>query len=378
MKITITPKLAVALLLAVCHQTQANEPAASPAPAAPKIDMEGGNIIQSYLDSLAAENKLSGAILVAKDGVPIASKASGVASKTTNAPITLETKFNLGSMNKMFTGIAITQLAQNGKLNFNDPINKHLPDYPNKDIGAKVTIHQLLTHTSGMGSYTNDKFRTERTKLTTIAAHFPLFVNDPLSFSPGEKFEYSNSGYMVLGAIIERVSGQDYYTYIRDHIFRPAGMASSGFYEPGKEIPNLAIGYTRMGPDGKPTEQFRENTDTLEIRGGPAGGGYSTVEDLVRFHIALRNFKLLNRDYTELATKGKVDAPGPIGRYAYGFGDKVFDGKHIVGHNGGWPGVAANFEMYPELGYTSVILMNTDPPAMMPVIMQLRKLIRAN
>ena len=376
----LTPGLAVVLLLvAVCDQTQsANEPVASPAPAAPKIDMEPGNTTQTYLDSLAAENKLSGAILVAKDGVPIASKASGVANKTTNAPITLETKFNLGSMNKMFTGIAVTQLAQEGKLDFNDPINKHLRDYPNKDVGAKVTIHQLLTHTSGMGSYTNDKFRAERTKLTTIAAHFPLFVNDPLSFSPGEKFEYSNSGYMVLGAIIERVSGQDYYSYVRDHIFRPAGMANSGFYEPGKEIPNLAIGYTRMGPDGKPTEQVRENTDTVEIRGGPAGGGYSTVGDLVKFHVALRVFKLLNRDYTELATKGKVDAPGPIGRYAYGFGDKVFDGKHIVGHNGGWPGVAANFEMYPELGYTSVILMNTDPPAMMPVIMQLRKLIPAN
>ena len=375
-----TPKLVVVLLLvAVCHQTRsASEPSASPAPAAPKIDKEAGNTIQTYLDSLAAENKLSGAILVAKDGAPIASKASGVANKTTNVPITLETKFNLGSMNKMFTGIAVTQLAQEGKLDFKDLINKHLSDYPNKDVGAKVTIHQLLTHTSGMGSYTNDKFRAERTKLTTIAAHFPLFVNDPLSFSPGEKFEYSNSGYMVLGAIIERVSGQDYYAYIRDHIFRPVGMANSGFYEPGKEIPNLAIGYTRMGPDGKPTEQVRENTDTLEIRGGPAGGGYSTVGDLLKFHVALRSFKLLNRDYTELATKGKVDAPGPIGRYAYGFGDKIFDGKHIVGHNGGWPGVAANFEMYPELGYTSVILMNTDPPAMMPVIMQLRKLIPAN
>ena len=375
-----TPKLVVVLLLvAVCHQTRsASEPSASPAPAAPKIDKEAGNTIQTYLDSLAAENKLSGAILVAKDGAPIASKASGVANKTTNVPITLETKFNLGSMNKMFTGIAVTQLAQEGKLDFKDPINKHLSDYPNKDVGAKVTIHQLLTHTSGMGSYTNDKFRAERTKLTTIAAHFPLFVNDPLLFSPGEKFEYSNSGYMVLGAIIERVSGQDYYAYIRDHIFRPVGMANSGFYEPGKEIPNLAIGYTRMGPDGKPTEQVRENTDRLEIRGGPAGGGYSTVGDLLKFHVALRSFKLLNRDYTELATKGKVDAPGPIGRYAYGFSDKIFDGKHIVGHNGGWPGVAANFEMYPELGYTSVILMNTDPPAMMPVIMQLRKLIPAN
>ena len=375
MKNTFTSIISAALFLVMvgCSQAQsANEPAPA------KIDMEGGKTIQSYLDSLAAENKLSGAVLVAKDGVPIASKASGVANKATNAPITLETKFNLGSTNKMFTGIAITQLAQAGKLDFNDPINKHLPDYPNKDVGAKVTIHQLLTHTSGMGSYTNDKFRAERTKLTTIAAHFPLFVNDPLSFSPGEKFEYSNSGYMVLGAIIERVSGQDYYAYIRDHVFRPAGMTNSGFYEPGKKIPNLALGYTRMGPDGQPTEQVRENTDTLEIRGGPAGGGYSTVGDLVKFHDALRSFKLLNRDYTELATKGKVDALGPIGRYAYGFSDKIFDGKHIVGHNGGWPGVAANFEMYPELGYTSVILMNTDPPAMMPVIMQLRKFIPAN
>jgi D-alanyl-D-alanine carboxypeptidase len=379
MKISIPFVVMLLLPVVVCCKTySANEPATSSSPAAAKTDPEAGKAIQSYLDSLAAENKLSGAILVAKDGVPIASKASGVANKSTNAPITLDTKFNLGSLNKMFTGVAITQLAQEGKLDFKDPINKHLPDYPNKDVGVKVTIQQLLTHTSGMGSYMNDKFRTERTTLTTIAAHFPLFVNDPLSFSPGEKFQYSNSGYMVLGAIVERASGQDYYTYVREHIFRPAGMVDSGFYELGKEIPNLAVGYTRMDPDGKPTEQVRENTDTLEIRGGPAGGGYSTVQDLVKFHVALRNFKLLNREYTELATTGRVDAPGPIGRYAYGFGDKVFDGKHIVGHNGGWPGVAANFEMYPELGYTSVLLMNSDPPTMMPVIMQLRKLIPAN
>src|SRR5438874_1878299 len=208
MKITSTQVTALVLLSAatVLGQTDsAGQPAATVAPTAGRAETEGH--IQSYLDSLAAENKLSGAIVVAKDGVPIASKASGVANKTTSAPITLDTKFNLGSMDKMFTGIAITQLAQRGKLNFNDPISKYLPDYPNKDIGTKVTIHQLLTHTSGMGSYVNDKFRAQRTKLTTIAAHFPLFVDDPLSFSPGEKFEYSNSGYMVLGAIIERVSG---------------------------------------------------------------------------------------------------------------------------------------------------------------------------
>ncbi|MDB6147028.1 MAG: serine hydrolase [Spartobacteria bacterium] len=364
--------------LVTCRPAQsANESVARTIASGAQKEDEVGKTIQTYLDSLAAENKLSGVILIAKDGSAIASKASGVANKEKNAPVSLDTKFNIGSMNKMFTGIAITQLAQEGKLDFTDPINKHLREYPNKEVGAKVTIHQLLTHTSGMGTYTNDRFRSERTKLTTIAAHFPLFVNDPLAFAPGEKFAYSNSGYMVLGAIVERVSGQDYYTYIRDHIFRPAGMINSGFYEPGKAIPNLAVGYTKMDAEGKESEQLHDNTDLIEIRGGPAGGGYSTAPDLVKFHHALRSDKLLNREYTDLATKGKVEAPGPIGHYAYGFGDKVFDGKHIVGHNGGWPGVAANFEMYPELGYTSVILMNSDPPTMMPAIMQLRKLIPA-
>jgi CubicO group peptidase (beta-lactamase class C family) len=350
-------------------------PPAKPNPAE-KAAGSPGQDIQAYLDSLATENKLSGAILIAKDGVPIASKAAGTANKATNAPNTLETRFNLGSLNKMFTSIAIAQLAQQGKLKFNDSISQRLPDYPNKEIGGKVTIHQLLTHTSGMGMYINDKYRAERATLTTVAAHFPLFVNDPLSFSPGEKFQYSNAGYMVLGAIIERLSGQDYYSFIKEHVFAPAGMTESGFYEPGKEIPNLAIGYTRMGPDGKRTEEIRDNTDRIEIRGGPAGGGYSTVGDLVKFHLALRDFKLLDREYTKLVTEGKVDA-GPIGKYAYGFGDSFFDGKHIVGHNGGWPGVAANFEMYPELNYTAVVLMNADPPSMMPVVTQLHKLIPA-
>jgi CubicO group peptidase (beta-lactamase class C family) len=324
---------------------------------------------------LVAENKLSGAVLVARDGIPVASRATGIANKVTGAPITLNTRFNLGSMNKMFTAVAIAQLAQAGRLSFDDVISKHLPDYSNKEVADKVTIHQLLTHTSGMAMYWNEKFMAQREKLLTVAAHLPLFASDPLSFKPGEKFQYSNSGYMVLGAIIEKVSGQDYYSYVRDHVYKPAGMNETGFYEPGKETANLAIGYTRMGPDGKPLAEARDNTGTREARGGPAGGGYSTVGDLAKFHMALRGYKLLNEEYSKLITTGKVDAGGPIGRYAYGFSDKVFDGKHIVGHNGGSPGIAANFEMYPELGYTSVILMNADPPAMMPVIMGIRQRI---
>lgn len=239
--------------------------------------------IDSYLNSLVAENKLSGAVLVAKDGVTIASKAAGIANKATGAPITLDTKFNLGSMNKMFTAVAIAQLAQAKRLSFDDLISKHLPDYPNKEVADKVTIHHLLTHTSGMGLYWNEKFMAQREKLLTVAAHLPLFASDPLSFAPGEKFQYSNSGYMVLGAIIEKVSGQDYYSYVQEHVYKPAGMTDTGFYEPGKEIANLAIGYSKMGPDGKQLEEARDNTNTREVRGGPAGGGYSTVGDLVSF-----------------------------------------------------------------------------------------------
>lgn len=343
----------------------------------PKPEVSVAKEIDSYLNSLVAENKLSGAVLVAKDGVTIASKAAGVANQATGAPITLSTRFNLGSLNKMFTAVAIAQLAQAGRLSFDAPISTYLPDYPNKEVANKVTIHQLLTHTSGMGMYWNEKFMAQREKMVTVAAHLPLFASDPLLFPPGEKFQYSNSGYMVLGAIIEKLSGQDYYSYVQEHVYKPAGMTETGFYEPGKEIPNLAIGYSRMSPDGKKMEEARDNTDLREVKGGPAGGGYSTVGDLVKFHTALRSYKLLNEEYTKLVTTGKVDAAGPIGRYGYGFGDKVFEEKHIVGHNGGSPGISANFEMYPEPGYTAVILMNTDPPAMMPVILGIRQRIPA-
>jgi CubicO group peptidase (beta-lactamase class C family) len=332
--------------------------------------------LDSYFSSLVAENKLSGVVLVAKDGVTMASKAAGVANKATNAPIDLNTKFNLGSMNKMFTAVAIAQLAQAGKLSFTDTVGKHLPDYPNKEVAEKVTIHHLLTHTSGMGSYFNNKFRAQREQLLTVAAHLPLFDTDPLAFPPGEKFEYSNAGFMLLGAIIEKVSGQDYYTYVTEHIYKPAEMNDTGFYEPGKEIPNLAIGYTRMSPEGQPQEEIRDNNNRREIKGGPAGGGFSTAPDLVKFQQALFGYKLLDKAHTELVTTGKVDGPRGM-KYAYGFGDISFGGKRSVGHNGGFPGIAANFEMFPESGYAAVELMNTDPPGLMPVAKAIRERIPA-
>ena len=333
--------------------------------------------LEIYLDNLSAEDKFSGVLLVAKDGVPIFKKAYGLANRNTNTANNTETKFNLASMNKMFTAVAIAQLAEQGKLSFEDTISKHLPDYPNKTIADKVTIHQLLTHTSGMGIYQNEKFFAQVDRIRTIADLLPFYANEPLAFEPGTKWQYSNSGFAVLGLIIEKVSGQNYFDYVQKNIFKPAGMNSTDSYEKRANVPNLAIGYARMGANGQPdpTAPIRENTSLRPMKGSSAGGGYSTLDDLLKFALALQNHKFLSKKFTEIVTIGKFDVGGPMGKYAYGFGDKIFNGKHIVGHNGGGPGSGANFDMFPELGYTAAIFTNYDSSAMFPIIMKLRELI---
>jgi CubicO group peptidase (beta-lactamase class C family) len=337
--------------------------------------------LETYLDNLAKEDKFSGAILVAKDGVPIFKKAYGWANKTANTANNTETKFNIGSNNKMFTSVAIAQLVERGKLSFDDTISKHLPDYPNKTVADKVTVHQLLTHTSGMGSYFNDKFFEKLDKTKTLADLLPFFAGEPLAFEPGTKWQYSNAGFTVLGLIIEKISGQNYFDYVRENIFKPAGMKDTDSFERGTKVRNLAIGYTRatLSDRGRPDPNapLHDNTQMLPLKGSSAGGGYSTLDDMLKFAMALENNKLLSKKFTEIVTTGKFDVGGPMGKYAYGFGDKIFGGKHIVGHNGGGPGVGANFDMFPELGYTAVIFSNLDSPAMFPIIMKIRELIPA-
>lgn len=333
--------------------------------------------LAAFLEEAAAADRFSGAVLVAKDALPIFRKAYGLANKGSNTPNSVDTKFNIGSLSKMFTAVAIAQLAESGKLFFADTVERYLPDYPNKTVAETVTIHHLLTHTSGMGNYQNENYYSNLDKMTTVAELLPLFVNDPLASEPGAKWDYSNAGYVVLGLIIEKVSGQSYFDYVKEHVFRPAGMLNTDSYEKGKDVPNLAVGYMKVGPDRQPdpSAPFQENTSTRPAKGSPAGGAYSTVDDLLKFSLALRNHKLLGQKYTEIVTTGKVEVGGPVGKYAYAFGDKVFNGRHIVGHNGGGLGIGANFDMFPELGYTAIVLTNYEPRAMMPVIMQMRGLI---
>src|SRR5205085_2821805 len=238
-------------------------PEAVKAPATRLGEAEIGQSLTAYLDGLAKEDHFSGVVLIAKGGKPFFVKAYGLADKEKSLPNSPQTKFNLGSMNKMFTAVAIAQLAEQGKLSFDDKVGKFLPDYPNKDVASKVTIHHLLTHTSGLGSYWNARFDARRAQIKAVADYLGLFADEPLLFEPGARFEYSNSGFIVLGAIIEKVSGESYYDYVRKHIYEPAGMKNTDAYQMTEATPNLAMGYTSMGPDAKPASGLRhDNTDS--------------------------------------------------------------------------------------------------------------------
>jgi CubicO group peptidase (beta-lactamase class C family) len=299
---------------------------------------------QNKIDQLAKQDKFSGSVLIAKNGKSIFEKSVGFANIERRIPNNLNTKFNLGSMNKMFTAVAIAQLAQQQKLNFEDQIGKYLTDYPDQDV-AKVTIHQLLTHTGGTGDIFGPEFEKNIEKLKEPKDYIALYGHRPIEFQPGSRFGYSNYGFVLLGAIIEKISGKNYYDYIRDHIYQPAGMTSSGSYWKTEEISNMAIGYTRLE-----NSDLKNNYTFLPMRGSPAGGGYSTVEDLIRFANALLSHKLLNADYTDLVTTGKVHEQDST-KYAYGFEDHFKDGIRWFGHDGGAPGINSSLKIYPISGY---------------------------
>lgn len=339
-------------------------------------DEEIATRIEAYLTKLAAADVFSGSVVVAHDGKPIFSRAYGLASRAHGIPNCTDTKFNLGSMNKMFTAVAIAQLAEKGKLAFTDTVGKHLPDFPNKAVAEKVTLHQLLTHTSGVGDYFNDKYiEAAKDRFRTVQDFFPLFVEKPLEFEPGARFRYSNAGFMILGAVIEKVSGQNYFDYVRDHIFKPAGMTGTDAYEMDQDTPNLATGYTQENLYGQFLPGPRRNNLFLHVfKGGPAGGGFSTAEDLVRFARALRDHRLLGPKMTELVMAGKVESfPGE--KYGYGFSEQMAKGQRVVGHGGGFPGINSELDIYPGLGYDVAVMSNYDPPTAQLVAGKLRSLI---
>jgi CubicO group peptidase (beta-lactamase class C family) len=317
--------------------------------------------LKKKLESAAAGDRFSGAVLVAHNGAAVFEQAYGMADRDKKIPNTLKTRFRIGSMNKMFTATAILQLVEAGKLDLQAPLGKYLTDYPNKDIATKVTIRQLLTHTGGTGDFFTPEYFQHRLDVKTLNDYVKMFGSRGPEFEPGSKWEYSNYGFLLLGVIIERVSGQSYYDYVREHVYKPAGMTSTGSEPEDQPVADRSIGYTKMSPDGPPSNAWHANTDTLPYRGTSAGGGYSTVEDLLKFATALQQNKLLNAHYTELLTTGKVETPG--GKYAYGFFDRNINGTRCFGHGGGAPGMNGELEICLANGYVVAVLANLDPPA---------------
>jgi CubicO group peptidase (beta-lactamase class C family) len=311
--------------------------------------------ITAAVDKAAAEDKFSGVVLVAKDGAPLMSRAWGMADPAKEIANRADTKFNIGSINKIFTHVAIGQLAAAGKLSLSDTISKYLPDLP-VPSADKITIEQLLQHRSGLGDIFGPKFMTSHASIRKLSDYVPLFAGAPLQFEPGSDQKYSNAGFVVLGLIIEKVSGQSYYDYIRDHITKPAGMTDTASYAVDENVPNRAIGLTKRGPDGPlPTRQ--SNINTLPAKPSSAGGGYSTAADLLRFSQALLADKLLPKRWTDWVFSGKLDGPG----------------RRNIGVAGGSPGVNAVLEIAPP--YTVIVLSNFDPPAAMEAGAEVRKIL---
>jgi CubicO group peptidase (beta-lactamase class C family) len=312
--------------------------------------------LRKKFDEVTAADRFSGAALVARNGKSVFAQAYGLADREKKTPNTLKTRFRIGSMNKMFTAVATLQLVQSGKLDLKAPFGNYLTDYPNKDVASKVTIEQLLSHTGGTGDIFGPEFDKHRVELKTLRDYVNLYGSRALQFEPGSRWQYSNYGFLLLGVLIEKVSGQSYYDYVRDYIYKPAGMTGTGSEPEEQTVAERSVGYTKFSG-----RALTPNTDTLPYRGTSAGGGYSTVEDLFRFATALQNRKLLNAQYTDILTTGKVNTPGGD-KYAFGFQDEMINGTRCFGHGGGAPGMNGELKICPGPGYVIAVLSNMDPP----------------
>lgn len=341
-------------------RADALENGAEPKPQAPKIpESQFLSAVEKHLADIVKQDKFSGTVLIAKGGKPVFVKAFAMASKEKKLANRIDTKYNLGSINKIFTMLAVGMLADEGKLSLDDKLGKFLPDYPNTDAREKVTVRHLLTMTSGVGDFFGPEYDAmPKDKLRTIADFIPLFSGKPLLFEPGKGRRYSNGGYVLLGAIIEKVSGKSYYDFVRSRIFVPIGMSATESYFSDAKTPNLAMGYTREIDALK----WSPNTATRPARGSSAGGGYSTAQDMLKFANAIES-----KTFKVPAALLAVQDPMVGGMFRGG-----------LGIAGGAPGINSTLDSNLPGGYTVIVLSNYDPPAAQTVSEHIRGLLGAD
>lgn len=316
-----------------------------PLPPAPiKADMPASALssaLDVYLSGITQSKDFAGGVLVAKDGAPLFEKAYGVADRERNTPMTTDLRFNIASIGKAFTKTAIGQLIQAGKLKGTDTLGAILPDYPNPDA-KPATIDQLLHFQVGIVDFFGERFAsTPKDRFQSNHDYYTFVAPQPLTFKPGEKTEYCNGCYVVLGEIIAKVSGVPYERYIQGHIFTPAGMKTAGFLAFGD--PQVALGYTRTSPD----QAWRSALDMHGHHGSAAGGAYATVRDLLAFDNAIRTRVLLDAKTTAWFFDNPADETRPRALDQYGIAGGAAGANASLESNGAW---------------AIITLGNLDPP----------------
>jgi CubicO group peptidase (beta-lactamase class C family) len=333
--------------------------------AVPRDLLPGGRFDRFVADRAAAD-QFSGIVMLVNRGRPVLTRCHGLANKERAVPITPDIRFDLASITKSLTAVALTQLVQNGAVAFHQPLGTYLDGYP-ADV-AKATVHQLLTHTAGVGrpGLTNQRPADEDSwdSVDDVWQGMSAYLRTlPLRFMPGSQFGYSNDGYFVVGEIIATVSGLSFYDYVRQHVFAPARMNRSDFFTKPqtRADDSIALGYATQ-PGG--TRVDATTMPGYPFVGGPFTGAFCTARDLLSFATALHGGKLLNPAFTQVATAGKQavsPTDQPRGQF-YGYGQvETIAGTHrIVGHSGGGPGRANNLDVYPDAGWTAIVLSNYD------------------
>jgi CubicO group peptidase (beta-lactamase class C family) len=322
---------------------------------------EIAQLANAALDQLGRTADFSGCLSISDGANTFFDECRGWADRTFGVKADRQTKFRIGSMNKMFTAVAIAQLVESGKLEWDATLAELVPEYPDPAAAAKTTVWRLLHHTAGLEDFFVPEFFQNRETFINPGDYLDLIARQPKVFEPGEDWHYSNAGYVLLGRIIENVSGEGYFEYIQRHIFGPAGMTASGFDSLEDVTEKLAAGYFR---DGVFAASWKANWMSLPFKGSPAGGGYSTNADLLRFAGALRGGKLVRA--TTLQKMFDDGVPVGPGSYAAGFGDRLSSGRHIRGHAGGAPGMSANLAMVWETGAAVAVTSNQgDTPTAM-------------
>ncbi len=335
---------AVFLCIALSFQIVAQTPASSSALT---------SSINQELEKVFKPNEPGAAVIAVKDGQVVFRKGYGMANLELGVAIEPDMIFRIGSITKQFTAVSILMLMEQGKLSLSDEITKFLPDYPTQ--GYKITIEHLLTHTSGIKSYTGlPEWRPLMRKDLKMTELIALFKDKPMEFAPGAGWNYNNSAYVLLGAIIEKITGQSYGDFVEKNIFAPLGMKQSFYDNTARVIPRRAAGYSR-GQGGF------VNAEYLSMSHPHAAGSLmSTVDDLAKWDAALYTEKLVKQDSLKKAWTPFVLNDGKATKYGYGWGVTTLEGERMLTHSGGINGFTCDGVRLPDSKVYVVILTNRD------------------